>query len=145
MEVFSSCMRIYVLLCICGSRVYVSVCVKASMQADVSLEVSARQAVGPHGLSETDRISISLAVGLYSSMGKSVCMCVCVGVFCGDRQHLLGGQLNVLLKHESQHILLSLHLPPSPAVIGPHQQCCFCAKKEKETDSERERQRDRGS
>ena len=36
---------------------------------------------GPHCLSETDRISISLAVGLYSSMGKSVCVCVCVGVF----------------------------------------------------------------
>ncbi len=59
----------------------VSECVTASTQADVSSDVSERQAVGPHGLLETDRISISLAGGLYSSMGKSVCVCVCVCVF----------------------------------------------------------------
>lgn len=38
------------------------------------------RAAGPHGSSETDRISISLAVGLYSSVGKSVCECMSVCV-----------------------------------------------------------------
>ncbi len=84
------------------SAVCVSVCVPASMQANVSSEVSGHQAVGPHGLSEADSISISLTVGLYSSVGESVCVCVCAwGSFCGDRQHLLDGQHNVLQKHES--------------------------------------------
>ena len=51
-----------------------AVCVCVCLHADASSEVSERRAVGPHGLSETDRISISLAGGLYSSMGKSVCV-----------------------------------------------------------------------
>lgn len=96
--------------CLCGlprDRVFVNepcvpVCVPASMQADVSSEVSEHRAVGPHGLSEADRISISLAEGLYSCERKSVCVCVYAwGSLCGDHQHLLDGQHNVLPKHES--------------------------------------------
>ena len=51
---------------------------------------------GPHGSSETDGISISLAGGLYSSVGGNLC-----GSLCGDHQHLLDGQHNVQPKHES--------------------------------------------
>lgn len=43
----------------------------------VHVEVSVSGS-GPHGLSETDRISISLASGFYSSRGKSMCVCVFV-------------------------------------------------------------------
>lgn len=61
----------------------VYLCVTVSMQADVFFKGFSVSGCGPHGLSETDRISISLAVGLYSSMGTSVCMCVYAwGSFC---------------------------------------------------------------
>lgn len=43
--------------------VFVNACVYLCVS-----EVSDSRAVGPHGLSETDRISMSLAAGLYSSI-----------------------------------------------------------------------------